>query len=328
MNVIVANDQRDILSGLDIDIIKNITGSYDATEIVEMFKNFFYNRMILDVSAIKDFRNIENYQKIKDGLDVEKIIFFLPAGTEVCTTNFLSNLVSIGIYNFTTNIDGVKYLLDKPNTFKDVEQFKKEDSVVQNIVSNNVSLTTKVIGFRNVTEKAGSSTLIYMLKKELNAQISNKVIAIEVDKNDFSYFNDKDMISVSSDQLRNTVYELSKNAIVLVDLGKFQDDSFCGEVIYLLEPTTISLNKLIKKNRNIFNKLNGKKIVLNKSLLTNKDVNEFEYEAKTKIFYNMPPLDERAKNPILGDFLARLGLLEIQNTDNDGSNRIFGLFRR
>ena len=50
MNVIVANEQRDVLSNLDIDIIKSIYGEYDASEIVEMFKNFFYNRMILDAS--------------------------------------------------------------------------------------------------------------------------------------------------------------------------------------------------------------------------------------------------------------------------------------
>ena len=45
MNVIVANDQQKALSNLDIDVIKSISGTYDATEIVEMFKNFFYCRL-------------------------------------------------------------------------------------------------------------------------------------------------------------------------------------------------------------------------------------------------------------------------------------------
>ncbi len=39
MNVIVANEQQNQLSNLDIDIIKSISGIYDAFEIVEMFKN-------------------------------------------------------------------------------------------------------------------------------------------------------------------------------------------------------------------------------------------------------------------------------------------------
>ena len=38
MNVIIANEQQQILSNLDIDIIKTITGSYDAREIVDIFQ--------------------------------------------------------------------------------------------------------------------------------------------------------------------------------------------------------------------------------------------------------------------------------------------------
>ena len=41
MNVIVANEQQNQLANLDVDIIKSITGVYDASEIVEMFKSFF-----------------------------------------------------------------------------------------------------------------------------------------------------------------------------------------------------------------------------------------------------------------------------------------------
>ena len=95
MNVIVSNEQRDVLSRLDIDIIKSISGVYDSTEIVEMFKNFFYNKMILDVTAIKNFHDVKSFQTIAMGLDVEKIVFFLPEGSDVCTSSFLSKLVSI-----------------------------------------------------------------------------------------------------------------------------------------------------------------------------------------------------------------------------------------
>ena len=66
--------------------------------------------------------------------------------------------------------------------------------------------------------------------------------------------------------------------------------------MYLIEPSSIRLNKLMRTNKNIFNELNGKKIVLNKSLLNDKDVNDFENEANTKVLYNVPPLDERRKN--------------------------------
>ena len=325
MNVIVANEQKDILSNLDIDIIKSIYGEYEASEIVGMFKSFFYNRMILDVTAIKNYQNIESYKKIVAGLDVDKIIFFLPKGTQVCTSNFISNLVSNGIYNFTTGIEGIKYLLDKPNTLKDVKQFKKNDTVAV----ENVTGVAKVIGFKNVTEHAGSTSLVYMLLKELKNQLgNNKVIAIEAGKDDFSYFNEKSMISVPTSNIRDEVYKYSDNHIVLVDLNKTQDDSFCGEVIYLMEPSTIGLNKLIRRNKNALSSIENKKVVLNRSLLTNKDVNDFEYEAKLKVFYNMPPLDDRKKNPVLSDFLGKLGLLDIPNNKSVNNNKVFGLFRR
>lgn len=330
MNVIVANNQRDILSDLDIDIIKSIYGEYDALEIVEMFKNFFYNRMILDVTAIRGFNSIENYIKIVKELDPEKIIFFLPNGSEVCTSNFISNLVSNGIYNFTTNIDGIKYLLKKPNSFKDVAHLQKNTVVDQNgNVSNSVQNNMpRIIGFKNLTDKAGSTTLVYMLKKELEAQLKNKVVAIEVDKNDFSYFNAKNMVSVSENELIDTVREASAEGIVLVDLNKTKDDSFCSDIIYLLEPSIIGINKMVRRNKAIFSKLADKKVVLNKSLLNGKEVGDLEYEAKMRMFYNLPPLDERKKNPILSDLLAKLGLIAVQNKNDVNSNRIFGLFRR
>ena len=39
------------------------------------------------------------------------------------------------------------------------------------------------------------------------------------------------------------------------------------------------------------------------------DISEFEYEAGTKVFFNLPPLDERANNSeVLCDLLNRLGI--------------------
>lgn len=338
MNVIVSNEQRNVLSGLDIDVIKSISGEYDAGELVEMFKNFFYNKMILDVTAIKDYHSIKSFQTIAMGLDVEKIVFFLPEGSDVCTSNFLSKLVSMGIYNFTTNVNGVKYLLEHPNTYKQVahiQQFSDtSDSGVASGDGNSSFGTasglrqgTRIIGVRNVTEHAGSTTFIYILKKELRTYFGDTIIALEINKNDFQFFGDKNMVSISSNQLSGMLNRYAGASVLLVDLNDCIDDSFCGEVLYLLEPSTIKLNKLMRKNRNIFSKLQHQKIILNKSLLSNKDIADFEYEAKAKIFYNMPPLDERKKNPILEDFLYRLGVVAKKEEKRE-TGKIFGLFRR
>ena len=206
MNVIVANEQQNQLSNLDIDIIKSISGTFDASELVEMFKNFFYSKMVLDVTAIKQYKDLSTYETLIQGLDADKIIFLLPEGSSLCTPNFLSHLISIGIYNFTTNMKGVKYLIKKSNTLQDVEHIRKMSSMEKSqetgasvatvAPSTKIKDETTVVGVKNVTESAGATTLIFMLKKELSQVYgSENVIAVEIDKNDFGLFNDKNMVS-------------------------------------------------------------------------------------------------------------------------------------
>ncbi len=346
MNVIVANKKQSDLANLDIDIIKSLNGEYEATELVEMFKSFFYSKMILDVTAIKNYNELDPYEIISKGLVADKIIFLLPEGSKLCTPNFLSHLIDLGIYNFTTDLNGVKYLLKKSNTLQDVEHIKnmansnnnnddvnnsdskeeKTSNFIQTSVKVNDGVT--VIGFKDVTEHAGATSLIYMLRKELTHVYGNDgVIGLELNKNDFMYFNDKNLLSIKENEVKSAISSHPEAKIVLVDLNTAVDDSCCGDIIYLIEPTTIKLNKLIQRNKTIFSKLQGKKVVLNKSALLNNDVSDFEGEASIKVFYNMPSLDERKRNEIINDFLVRLGLLS-SNSNNNSSGGIFGLFRR
>ena len=280
MNVIIANEQQNQLANLDVDIIKSITGLYDAFEIVEMFKNFFFSKMILDVTALKNYKDIKTYEILANGLDPDKIIFLLPEGSELCTPNFLSHIISLKIYNFTTNLNGINFLLKKTNTLKDVEHIVKMASVktssetgaVVANVSANVKRGVTVLGVKNVTESAGATTFIYLLKKELSlAYGQNNVVAIEIDKNDFSLFNDKNMFSIRQTDIKNTIAKYSNASIILVDLNNCPDNSFCGDVLYLIEPSTIKLNRLVRRNRVIFSKLVGKKVILNQSLLLNNE---------------------------------------------------------
>ena len=62
-------------------------------------------------------------------------------------------------------------------------------------------------------------------------------------------------------------------------------------------------------NKDIFDEIYGKRIVLNKSLLTDQDVSDFEFESHSKVSYNMPPLNDRADNSqIIKDFINKLDL--------------------
>lgn len=358
MNVIVSNEQQGQMANLDVDIIKSITGAYSAIELVEMFKNFFYSKMVLDVTSIKDYNNILVYKTLVDGLDADKIIFYIPEGSSLCTPNFLAKLVTLGIYNFTTNIDGVKYLLKKSNTFNDVAHIQQmgggvieelqppqeqaaapveqpqepsgggflSSSHQVQVQQGNMARTIK-IGVRNVTEHAGATSLIFMFKKELASVFGeNNVVAVEINKNDFQFYNDKNMISTTTNDVKTLIERYSGISVLLIDLNDFEDNSICDDVLYLLEPSTLKLNKLIRKNKHIFGKIKDKKIVFNQSLLTNKDVSELEYEAGIKSFFNLPPVNDRKKNEVITELLAKVGLLQISQGGNSG--KIFGLFRR
>ena len=185
MNVIIANQQANILSGLNIEVIKSIQGEYNVDDIINGFSNFFFSRMIIDVTALKDYENILTYQKLSIGLPVDKIILLIPSQTQVATNNFLSQLISMGFYNFTTNSDGIKYLLQNPNSYKDVAHLHQlnmppppvmQQPVVNNNVQNNVQNNNQsvinntpmmggsfVLGIKNVTPNAGATSLICIM---------------------------------------------------------------------------------------------------------------------------------------------------------------------
>ena len=110
MNVIVSNKYQSMLENLGIDVIKNLNGEYDVDEIISTFQNFFYQRMILDITALKDYRDIKTLQKLSISLDMDKIILLLDDSPESSSPAYLSKLISMGIYNFTRNMEGLQYL--------------------------------------------------------------------------------------------------------------------------------------------------------------------------------------------------------------------------
>ena len=280
--------------------------------------------MFLDITAIKDYKNITNIQKLSISLDIEKVNFLLDF--ELMNDNsFLSKLISMGIYNFANTKDSLLYLYNHPNTYKDVAHIHQLNaSTVQNeqleekkgkffksdnkqVVEQPVYKNAKVIGFKNITAGAGATTLVYMFKKYLTAK--NYVVALEVNKNDFGFFNEKDMYSVNQNNLPAAINKFGNASYILVDINNGNEE-LCDEIIYLIEPSTIKLNKMMLINRDIFDKLYGKRIVLNKSLLSPKDVTDFEYESHSKIMCNIPPLNDRNANEEI--FLELIDKLELE----------------
>ena len=332
MNVIVSNKYQSLLATLDIDIIKSINGEFQVEDLVNQFTNFYFNKMILDITALKDYQNIETLQNLSMNMDVSNIILLLDDSEVVNSPKYLSGLISMGIYNFTRNIDAIKFLINNPNTYKDVAQYHQLNNMYASTGDDGSGdynkLGLRVIGIKNVTNHAGSTTLTYLLKKELAKKYN--VIAVEVDEHDFIYFNDKTLKTTSSLDLPAFIAMNSDADVILVDLNDRGSISACTEVLYLIEPGLIKLNKLIRKDKRTFEKLRDKKIILNRSILNQRDVKDFEFESKSKVFFNIPYLDDKLDNhKELQELLAKLGFVRFEETsENEGkSNKLFNIFK-
>lgn len=330
MNVIISNKYSATLQDLNIDIIKSETGVFSADEIVAKYQNFFFQRMILDITALQDYQDIKNLQKLSISLDMDKLILLLDDTEETSRPEFLSQLISIGIYNFTKNVEGIMYLYNNPNSYRDVAHIQQLDfGNSENVVIEKYETTvsgTRIIGVKNVTKNSGATTLTYMMRNQLSHNYS--VVAIEVNKTDFKYFNDKKLVSTTSAEIGNVVARYNDKDVILIDINdSVQAEQICNDVIYLVEPSIIKLNRLMIFNNRAFSNLKNKKIILNQSVLNSKDVLDFEYEAGVKVFYNMPPLDEREKSiHSLNSFLCRLGFIKQQNDMEEKKNKFLGLF--
>ena len=329
MNVIVSNKYQSLLASLNIDVIKSINGEFSVDDLIAQFSTFYYNKMILDITAIKGYEDINIMQNLSVNFDMSKVILLLDDSEVVNSPVYISQLISMGIYNFTNDVNTIKYLIDNPNQYKDVANyhnisgFKKPVLNEKAIDNTRGKIGQKIIGFKNVTEHAGATTLIYLLK--LHLEKSYKVKAFEIDKNDFVYFNDESLESISSLGFNDFLSQNSDYDVILVDLNEGNVLEYCHDIVYLIEPGLIKLNKLIRQDNAIFEKLSDKKIVLNRSVLSEKDVMDFEKESGSKVFFNMPCLDDKLDDQkIINIFLTNLGFSRVEE---NSSNGIFSIFK-
>ena len=237
------------------------------------------------------------------------------------TTNpqYLSRLISMGIYNFTTNQEGLMYLYNNPNSYRDVAQYQQFDQPIQEgqpkerivtryetVAQAPVQYGPKIIGIKSVTQHSGATTLTYMMYKQLKQNY--QVLPIEVDKRDFVYYNDKEMVSIDGNLLAKVINEnMNKEAIIIDVNNNASAEAMCQQVLFLVEPSIVKLNKLVMTRPAILNELKNKMVVLNPSMLSERDMDDFEYESKLKVFFNMPPIDDHKRSDVLNELLQKLG---------------------
>ncbi len=302
MNVIVCNERKE-LNNLTIDVIKSVEGVYSVEELIGMFTNFFFNKMILDVTSIKDYHDYSNLKKLFSSIDGNKVILYLNESTN--NKEYISDLVTLGVYNFTINYNEILELFNNPKTYNDVSnlQISKSNYDINKEIDSELGINQenkeftfedftlpgeydgnkKIIGVVNLTEHAGATTLVVQMIKQLN--IYYKAIGIEMNKQDFVFFNIPSIYSCTNrDDVLRKIKEHQDVDAVIVDLNEYDSKEFCNDIIYLMEPGTIKITKLLKRNGKIFEELSGSKIVLNRTNMDDSNISEFEVETKCKIF--------------------------------------------
>ena len=326
MNIIVANKNSSILNSLDIDIIKSLNGEFTIAEIVQLFSNFFFEKLIIDITAIKDIEADGQLSYLTTNIEPNKIIIY----DNIQDEQLMYILQSSGIYNIAHSKDEILELYNNPRTnyastaskqYNDsvynLSSLSKDDKAMENnsnkffededegiyIKKNNSKLNyqKRIIGFKNTTSHAGATTLIYMLVKDLK---DLNILGIELKKHDFTFFNNRKLISTNPENLSGIISRNNDKDFILIDLNNEDVEDICDDIIYLMEPSTIMLNKMVTFNNNILEELKDKKVVLNKSLLNNFDIRVFNKEADLEVLYNIKPLNDKVDNSnILRDFM-------------------------
>ncbi|MEE0635039.1 MAG: hypothetical protein UCL21_04455 [Bacilli bacterium] len=329
MDTVISNKYSSVLNELDIEVSKKLEGEYTVDEIISQFKNFFFNKMFLDITAIKDYKDLTNLQKLSMSIDMDKVILLLDKDDSISDSEpFLAKLVNMGIYNFTKDQNNLMYLYTNPNVYRDVAYLQKIDTGENNNTTTDSSHSVsnkRIIGIKNITDSAGATSLIYMLKKVLSSYYS--VMALEVDKRDLTYFKDKDTLTVKDDEINNIISKYNSIDIFLLDLNKSNKEYLCTDVLYLVEPSILKLNKLAIINPKIINDIKGKKVVLNKSLLSESEIADFEVETRIKVYYNIPPLNDKKDNSdILSPLLEKLGYIK-KSEEKEKKKSIFDFLK-
>ena len=358
MNVIVANKQKKIIDNANIDAIKDFTGLFNVDDLIIKFKNYFFNKLILDATSVVNFTNRDVLEKLATSIGAERLVILLPE-KPLPPKSFVDLLLELKIYNFSNKIEDVISYIAKPNTYEDIiknvkyddsfyvdNSIKESDEIDQvessplennnDVVDNKNNFTNnsfeqnnntsfliqnmdnkqsvgvqnyldkKVIGFKNITIHAGTTTLIYLLKKMAQNKFKKRVLAVESNNDDFKYYQEEDMVSVDQKKINNVI-ENSNAEIIFIDLNNFMGNmDFVNDVIYLVEPSIFKLNKLMMTDRFAFRSLENKKVVLNQSFLSNNEANAFAKEAGVNIFMNIPPLNDRINNDIIVKLLNNI----------------------
>lgn len=315
MNLVIVNENTIVVNALTIDIIKVLNGVYDVNSVEKELVNFYFNKVIIDITAIKNYFSSFDLFEFLNYFGKDKVILLLNDSAYCNSKEFLTKLINNGYYNFTSNSQGVSFLVNRSNTYEDVKKYIQTTTFTSelnsSIGSTNIQTRTntiKIIGIKNLSEGAGSTTLMQQMVKQL--AFNYKVKGIELNSFDAMYFRRPDIIFCNDyTEAKTKIQGLKGIDAIIIDLNEFEDkNKICTDIIYLLEPGIIRISKFIKNINKYKDELNDMKIVLNRSALKDEEINYFEKETGLNIYYNLTNFDDKKDRLLSIDrLLIKLG---------------------
>ena len=331
MFVVIKNERSNIINTLVVNTVKTMVGEFTRDDIERELNNVVYDGVIVDLTAIKNYYDYNYlFSFLEYFRNPSDIIILLNDSFIANSKDFLEKLISKGYYNFATTDSGVNSLIERKNTFEDVSKylngydFLKVDSIVSDKEIDNKFESDKIIvGIENGVPHSGATTLMYMLVKQISKY--NSVKGIEMFKDDSLYFKDDRVVTCQSRAQFETIISSLKDVdIFIVDLNGSDVRNLCNKIIYLVEPGASKINKVVKGDRDTYNKLVNSYVVLNRSNIKNEDIGTFEYETKFKVVGNIPNLNERLDSNDALDGLVKYLVGDIKR--NKGG--FWNLFKR
>ena len=117
---------------------------------------------------------------------------------------------------------------------------------------------------------------------------------------------------------------LSNNCCLSLDESSFSDN-----ILYLIEPSTLKLNKMLMLDRHLLPSLVDKKVILNKCMLSKSDIRDFQNESGCRILYSLPPMNDKEDNSnILMPFFEKLGFVKKVSDDNNSKKSRFPFWKK
>ena len=287
----------------------------DSASLDSMLNNFSVSDGSEKQEEPEEPEESKEEEKEEDSKDNNVSNIYTDSNSDEKSMLNLSDLVSSNEEKEETKDEEVK---EEPKESKEEETKEEEEapSVGRFLITDGFDDTStyqddkyskRVIGIKNITDHAGSTSLVYALRKLASDRLKKSVLGIELNNHDFRLYRDRKMISIDEKDVNDIIKDASED-VIFVDLNGCTEFDFCTDVLYLIEPSLIKLNGLMAKNKDIFKDLKDKKVILNKCMLSKSDVKALSSEAGMDFFYCIAPFNDRNCGDLLDDLLDLLDI--------------------